>query len=34
MIDKFSLIDNASYKQKKYNELQRKIYLITASDSM
>src|ERR1700738_1783494 len=32
MINKFSSIDNASHKQKKYNELRGEIYLITASD--
>ena len=34
MINKFSSIDNASHKQKKYNELRGEIYLITASDSV
>src|SRR6202048_2171168 len=34
MINKFSSIDNASQKQKKYNELRGEIYLITASDSV
>ena len=32
MINKFSSIDNACHKQKKYNELRGEIYLITASD--
>ena len=32
IINKFSLIDNASHKQKKYNELRGEIYLITASE--
>ena len=32
MINKFSSIDNASHKKKKYNELRGEIYLITASD--
>ena len=34
MINKFSSIDNASHKQKKYNELRGEIYLITTSDSV
>ena len=34
MINKFSSIDNASHKQKKYNELRGEIYLITASASV
>ena len=34
MINKFSSIDNASHKQKKYNELRGEIYLITASDNV
>ena len=34
MINKFSSINNASYKQKKYNELRGEIYLIIASDSV
>lgn len=32
MINKFSSIDNASHKQKKYQELRGEIYLITSSD--
>ena len=34
MINKFSSIDNASNKQKKYNELRGEIYLITSPDSV
>lgn len=34
MINKFSSIDNASSKQKKYNDMRGEIYLITASDSV
>jgi hypothetical protein len=34
MINKFSSIDNASHKQKKYKELRGEIYLITSSDSV
>ena len=34
MINKFSSIDNASHKQKKYKELSGEIYLITSSDSV
>ena len=34
MINKFSSIDNASHKQKKYNELRGETYLITSSDSV
>jgi len=34
MINKFSSIDNASHKQKKYNEIRGEMYLITASDSV
>lgn len=34
MINKFSSIDNACHKQKKYSELRGEIYLITASDTV
>lgn len=34
MINKFSSIDNACHKQKKYNELRGEIYLITSSDAV
>jgi hypothetical protein len=34
MINRFSSIDNASHKQKKYKELRGEIYLITSSDSV
>ena len=34
MINKFSSINNACHKHKKYNELRGEIYLITASDSV
>jgi hypothetical protein len=34
MINKFSSIDNASQKQKKYKELRGEIYLITSSDEV
>ena len=34
MINKFSSIDNACHKQKKYNDLKGEIYLITSSDAV